>query len=50
MRASYSAIPEKLNCPLYENFDYKGSVLPCRPTVYYNKKQKKITVAVFYGW
>ena len=50
MTASYSAIPEKLNCPLYENFDYKGWVLPCRSTVYYNKKQKKNTVVVFYGW
>ena len=49
MTASFSAILEKLNCPLYENFNYEGWALPCRSTFPFNKEQKTI-VAVFYGW
>ena len=42
MTASCPEIPEKLNCPLYENFNYEGWVLPCSSTVYFNKEWKKL--------
>ena len=41
MTASCSAIPEQLNCPLYENFNCEGWALPGRSIFRFNKRQKK---------
>ena len=42
MAASFSAIPEKLKCPLHENFNYEVWALPRRSTFKFNKEQKKL--------
>ena len=41
MTASCSAIPEQLNCPLYESFNCEGWALPGRSIFRFNKGQKK---------